>query len=735
MRNEPIKKPLPSNYATTIWLCKSDIDITSGHQVMFKNKKQQIEYFTSPERAIKLHDDNRYIRNKSGQLKLDVKMIDIEGKYNYLIYINQSHENKYYIANIVDYQYTNERVSTIYYAIDNFQTYMFDIDYNVKSTVVRRHFTKMENEKISSLPFEDLDRGRNNITVTETMHEVTGKESYFIITLSNQITEYLSDKITRIYNSSSTSQYLGWDNQIKNKPIKPEVIESAFVFIVNSAGLEDMIKNVFNKPEHVNKLQKISYIPFDVELMSVGQNYYKQISGRDDNGGKRKLYTINNGVFSRVYNYDIFRTAKNMTRRGVKGIDTPITNSDIGDWKITSLSAIEQYFMRQPFTSLIIYDVMGNASEYDYTQIGSGLNDTLRLNVFGSLGILPNFGYNVLKREEKRYNTELSKYHNGATIGGKVTIFNDLNTKYIVPTETISIINDYLSAFLQSNQNQITQQRANVDTSFDMQVNNVNAQAQRGMAGIQNQYNNQEIQRSSDMSNHMINQTLQQNNHNLSMTGQGVNFVTNAIGNLASGNLAGGLSQAIGGATSMAVQGQQFGNTMQANSELFNNSMRANIEMANNNLEHQQNMVNSQKAQSLKNASIQSKMTIDTMNARMLDIKNKPDNIASLTGGTLINVLMDRYNIYMKVNQVHPHTMKRLSDYLAEYGMLANTFESVREILDKNKYGSYIQLSNPQVKGQIPQNALIDIKRQLENGLFIWKDIKYYRDIEKMKGV
>ena len=89
-------------YNTEIWLCKSVLDITSGHQLSFESLTDQIAYFTSPSRSIKMNE-NRYIKNKSGELQLDIKMNEVEGLYNYLIYRNKSHENKYYFHIIDSY--------------------------------------------------------------------------------------------------------------------------------------------------------------------------------------------------------------------------------------------------------------------------------------------------------------------------------------------------------------------------------------------------------------------------------------------------------------------------------------------------------------------------------------------------------------------------------------------------------------------------------------------------------
>lgn len=729
--NIPEYKPTP--YNTRIWLCKSDLDITSGHQLYFATKKAQIDYFTSPIRSIVL-EENKYIKNKSGVLNLDIEMVDIDGKFNYLIYQNPNHEGRYFICNILDYQYTSDRVSKVFYSVDNWQTYMHDIDLTKENYIARRHFHKSENETIRNLPFEDLDRGRNNILATETIHRLSGDETFFIITLSNPIYSTFTGNYTNLYNSASTMKYLNSWNMEKVISPRPKVLESTVVFIVNYDALKYLIENVFSTPEHVNKLQKVSYIPFDINVMLPNaKNQFTNATNKPDGGGIRKLYTPSPSTFAKKDEYDVFRNAKNIIRNGIKGDFTKISKDNFIQIPQSNLTAQELYFLRSPFTSVQLNDALGNVSEYDYKEITTTQDDKLNLRVFGSLGIIPTIAYNVKIDDKYTFNEALEELQNGP-LDFQLSVASDLDTKYIIPTETISIVNDYTSAFLQANQNQISQQKANINTSFEMGINNINAEARRNMAGANLSFNNSNLQRETNMINFNVGQAVDKSNHSLGMIGQGINMAMGSIGaGLVGGPMAGIGAMATGG-LKMGISNQQFGNTLQANSSMFNNSMASSLEIDTNNLQHQQSMIGDMKAQNLRNTSIQSKMSMDTMNSRMLDVKNRPDNIASLTGGTLMNVLFHRYNINILTYVAHPRTINRLSNYLCEYGMMANTKETIKNILNINPLGSYIQTINCNITGDIPQTALNDIKTIFDNGVFLWKDYRNYRKTSLLKN-
>lgn len=727
--NKPINKPTP--YDTQIWLCKSEIDITSGHQVFFETVKEKTDYFTSPVRSIAL-PNNRYIKNKSGELTLDLKMVDVEGKYNFLIYLNPHHENKYIICNIIDYQYTNDRVSRIFYAVDSWLTYQHDLDLSKESFIARRHFTSGESETIKNLPYEDLDRGKHSVLASESVHQISGGESFFVITLSNPIVKEFDRNYRPLRNLNTDYTYIDEMNKTVEITHDARIPESAIIFIVNEKALTDLIENVFNTPEHVNKLQKITYVPFNISLMALSTtNYFTDATGRSTNG-THKLYLATPSTFSKQYRYRPFESAKHMIKKSVHGDFTQLTPEATKPIKIWQLSGIEQYFMRTPFTSFQLADGMGNVTEHDYAEIQSDLDDYVDLRIFGTLGIIPSIAYNIGKRDKYGFNQALSR-HQGLKFEKSFALASDLETQYIVPSETITIINDYLSAFLQSNQNQISQQKANVNTSFEMSINNINADAQRQLSGANLQFNNGNLQRENDLTNYNVKQAVDQSNNTLGMVGQGFNLISSAVGNIASGNIGGAIGGAVGGGVNMALQNRQFGNTMSANNEMFNNSMASSIEISQNNLSHQQSIINSSKAQNLRNTSINSKMTLDTMNARMLDVKNRPDSISSMHGGTMMNVLYNRYNIFMRTYITHPHSINRTANYLSEYGMLANTKESIERILTRFTYGTYIQTVNANIHGNIPQSALNEIKLQFNNGVFIWKDIEKYRQTELMK--
>lgn len=726
---------MPSPMATRIWLCKSDIDITSGHQIVFNTREEQVKYFTDPKRAVHMVDDGKYIRNKSGELLLDAKFVDLDGRYNYLIYNNTAHEDRYYFCNIIDYQYTNERVSKIFYSVDNLQTYWFDLDLTGKSFIARRHYTRNERRDILNLPYEDLDRGRNSVLATDSVHRIAGSESFYTITLTDPIHK-LDEDYTPIYNQYEENNYVNEKNQKVKFSHNSSVVEGAIIYIVNASALKDMVQNIFNTPDHVNKIAKISYIPFDLDLMGLSRtNLYKDATGRSDEGGKHKLYIPSPSTFQKTYEYNIFNVAKNMVRKSIKGDFSMLENKEIEDIRTDDMTALETYFMRQPFVSLQLADVIGNVTEYDYKVVGTDSRDTIKLNVFGSLGTIPTIAYNVDSRDRYAYNQELFRHYNDI-LGVNIPKFSDLTTKYIVPTETITIKNDYLSAFLQGNQNQINQQRANVDMGFEMKINDINANAQRSLSSTQLAYNNSMLQKETEMTNFGVSQGLQQNNHNLSMIGQGINSVIGLVGGVAQVKTGGGIGGVVGavqGGINAGLSHMQFGNSLQANSEMFNNSMNTSLQIANTNLQHQQSMITDIKAQNLRNASLQKKMTLDTMNARMLDVENAPSNLATLTGGTLMNVLYNRYNIHMRVFMTHPYAINRLTDYLLEYGFLSNTKESIHSIHMKHKDGYYIQTVNANIRGDVPQSALNDIKEQFDNGVFIWKKPELYRDTDKLK--
>lgn len=126
----------------------SDVEITDGLQVAFSSAAQQYNYFNG--RLVKQYTGMSYVY-RNGVVKIQ-DTPQVVAKANYISFNNPSFESKPIYARIVDYQYVNNATVKIAYAVDWFQTFMFDVDYRF-CQILREHLSETDWAKATANPW------------------------------------------------------------------------------------------------------------------------------------------------------------------------------------------------------------------------------------------------------------------------------------------------------------------------------------------------------------------------------------------------------------------------------------------------------------------------------------------------------------------------------------------------------------------------------------------------------
>ena len=138
---------------TDVYLIKCPLEINDANQLTFANATAQANYFLSLPK-INVGDDFTYQR-KDGVMRVPALVDDLYG-YNYVMYKNEGHSNKWFFAYITGLEYLNDSVTAISLKTDVYQTWMFDLDY--KRTFVEREHVNDDTVGLHTVP-EDLDTG------------------------------------------------------------------------------------------------------------------------------------------------------------------------------------------------------------------------------------------------------------------------------------------------------------------------------------------------------------------------------------------------------------------------------------------------------------------------------------------------------------------------------------------------------------------------------------------------
>lgn len=125
------------------------VDIDNGEQLVFSSREKQADYFTS--KLVRAKVPCTMVQ-KSGIVRLEVPG-SVVSTCNYLSFVNPSFDNKTVYARIIDYDYINNECVEISYAIDYWQTWMFDVTFE-NMYIEREHLSQADFAKAEINPYD-----------------------------------------------------------------------------------------------------------------------------------------------------------------------------------------------------------------------------------------------------------------------------------------------------------------------------------------------------------------------------------------------------------------------------------------------------------------------------------------------------------------------------------------------------------------------------------------------------
>lgn len=139
---------------STIILCRGlKIDNSYTDTIYFSSSSAQYNYFVS--KAVVTLNNNTYVRKGLSRIRVGVPIGSIYN-CNYLMYRNQSFENKWFYAFITSVEYVNNQTTDVTFDIDVLQTWMFN--YSPSQCFVDREHSSTDNPG-DNLINEGLDTG------------------------------------------------------------------------------------------------------------------------------------------------------------------------------------------------------------------------------------------------------------------------------------------------------------------------------------------------------------------------------------------------------------------------------------------------------------------------------------------------------------------------------------------------------------------------------------------------
>lgn len=221
-------------------LLKVPLEISDSNQLTFANATAQYNYFHS---LPKVELEKYTYQRKDGTIRVGMLVDDLY-EYNYVMYRNTNHDNKWFYAFITNVAYVNDSVSAISIKNDVWQTYQFDLTF--KPSFVEREHVNDDTVGLHTVP-ENLETGEyeivdlRNIPMFETLTPSTDWLICFQVTnLPNNLSTYNSES-TNIGGVFSTLHVFA----VRTYTAAKQIIT---VYEEDSGVTVDDIKNVYMVP-------------------------------------------------------------------------------------------------------------------------------------------------------------------------------------------------------------------------------------------------------------------------------------------------------------------------------------------------------------------------------------------------------------------------------------------------------------------------------------------------------
>ena len=139
---------------TDVYLIKCPLELSDANQITFATVDAQVAYFQS---LPKLHiaDEDFTYQRKDGVMRVPALIDDLYG-YNYCMYKNEGHGNKWFFAFITGMEYLNDSVTGVSLKTDTWQTWCFDLTF--KRTFVEREHVLNDDYGLHTIP-ESIEYG------------------------------------------------------------------------------------------------------------------------------------------------------------------------------------------------------------------------------------------------------------------------------------------------------------------------------------------------------------------------------------------------------------------------------------------------------------------------------------------------------------------------------------------------------------------------------------------------
>lgn len=626
--------------------------------ILFNSRSEQEAYFKGLPSIIK--DDFKYQRS-NGTIMYPAPKDEVL-QYNYLMYKNTSFGNRYFYAFITNVSYVNPNTCSISFELDVFQTWYLDTSWK-PSYIERQHCRRWNADGspvINTVP-ENLEYGSEYVIKgRRRLYDMGPKAQIKWLVIGLALDEYdftaLPPDGNPIPVTLETQKGLGIPNQLQY-----------MVFPINEFGTTDnnwmlddqqvmpiswclwYLRNCNNFAGKVATMYITDFLPVRYSVPStVGGDLHI----RTQSVKQIKLIEIlcqwgssSDGTYGyKMLKFPFIVNVDNDDARG------QIWKHTVPD-KYSSLKTgiTESKLLMYPYSYNLLTDLQGDNFIIKNEYVNG--ND-IDLAIRSTIDICNKVAYTV------------SNYLGGSIMENELLLDNGIINSN---DNRLTIIDDYTSAYIQGNMNQINQGILATQQNSALQntIAKNNASTRKEVTELQG-----------------ASQILQ----------SGVSGAGQILGSN-SKNLTANMTNAVAGTVNATIQaGTNYATTLMENSNMIENT-RIRGELAN-------------------------QQAVASANAKMQDTRMVADNVTLQGGMVHFNYGYENMNCKIIAKQITPEYVNILQDYFQKYGYAYHRVETPN--LKSRKSWNYLQTVGANLIGNIPQMYVEVLQKLFDGGITVW---------------
>lgn len=709
-------------------LCTIDLFIDTGfddtykHVIDWDTQEELNNYLDSGHEKVSMKGSyqniNKPIRWDSSKISYN----DLT-RYTYLRITNEDPNGiiKQFYGFITNLEYINDGLIYIYYSIDMFNTYKWNISFN-KAMIERGFVKELKNDfsdytdefkliKNNEEPIggDGCERliGSNQVFFTKDQNGnyiEDGNIKFVLITAQPQ--DVTKDPGTFLGAFSQYKYYLMCYNRETGKMLDLYDKDGEELIKYDSTDDLDKIWGVYTELSQDPNFAGSSSLVVDSEVIDYVGLRFTAIKNGDDITGikfsnkfsfhKSKFYLTlwsdgGNAIKSQKGALFLNYNGGPSRSHAFQSLYEMLT-IDIGD--AVQNNHIPYKLLSSPYTKLTLTDGRGNMSIADIFKFNDLSSQDINIHRFGGISENTKIAYALMNynREETQDQYEFVTYENKLLIDDS-------------PKDMPLILDNY-TMFLNSNRNQLANSRANAKMTMQL-----------AKEGNQNSIDN--FQRSLNASNKAWQVTKNAQNENfyegqqLGIAKDFTNSGLSVVGGIASRDV----SAVAGGVTNAAFSGLNHAHQMSS----YNRSLSA--EKASRRIEQSAAAENARVNYAFNNkvASNNYEQTIKSQNAMLADVKNHNDVIAHQGTNNQWDIQNGNTALHGQLWFCQKSVMLNVCLYFLLFGYTVKRYGSINDYRYRKSNFNYIQTSNAQVSGTVAQPVINTFNAMFDSGVSLWR--------------